>query len=87
MATSWRDIKKQRVLQTRGWFCEEEGCGRYLGDGGRYAIGHHIDHNHLNNTVENCRLRCTECEQKDLHAYAIDTGGESSFGPRGDPDG
>lgn len=69
---TWKQIKQQRAIRIGGWYCEN--CHRYLGDKGRYAIGHHIDHNRKNNTLENCFLRCVSCEQADPHTYQIDTG-------------
>jgi len=71
---TWRQIKIQKALLLGNgkpwWYCEQ--CGRYLGDNGRFATGHHIDHNHHNNTLENCFLRCVDCEQSDPHTYIID---------------
>ncbi|OPZ94167.1 MAG: hypothetical protein BWY74_00785 [Firmicutes bacterium ADurb.Bin419] len=60
MAT-WKQVKLQKAIRLGGWYCQI--CGCYLGDKGRYANGHHIDNNHDHININNCELRCVDCEQ------------------------
>lgn len=42
--------------------CEE--CGKDLTNASRWGwVGHHIDHNPLNNVIENLKLLCKRCHQ------------------------
>lgn len=63
--TRWKDVCKTRAIRIGGWKCED--CGVRLTES--KAQGHHIWPKSLfgQNEVENCRIRCAKCEQKDKH--------------------